>query len=146
MFGQLSLPLIVASSVLSAGLAGYAAWTYQAARFQAQISDMQASAAAALRTQEQRYAEQFQRASAAAAARQQGLRLDAERARLAADGLRHDLARAVAIAESSPRTCPDTAAALADVLGAVEGAGRELAATCDRHVNDLRQLTEAWPR
>ena len=146
MFGQLSLPLIVAASALSAALAGSAAWKYQQHRYEAEKAELYASAQAALRQQEQRYAEQFRKAEDQAKARARAARLDADRARLVADGLRNDLARAVRAAEGSTTPCPDRAAAIADVLLDVEREGRELAATCDRHTNDIRTLIESWPR
>lgn len=146
MFGQLSLVLIVASSALSAALAGGAAWTYQANRYEKEKAELYASAAAALRVQEQRYADQFRRATDQAQARVRASRVDADRARHVADGLRNDLARAVRAAETTPTACPSTAAALGELLADVEAEGRKLAETCDGHASDVRTLIEAWPR
>ena len=64
-----------------------------------------------------------------------------------------DRARAGRMSQLTEQTCPDTAAALSDVLGEcgerVERlAGRyvALAAAADRHAADAQRLSEAWPQ
>ena len=68
--------------------------------------------------------------------------------------LRGDLDRACAgrMSAITEQTCPDTAAALSDVLGECtsridELAGRyaALAAAADRHAADAQRLIDAWP-
>ena len=68
--------------------------------------------------------------------------------------LRSDLdrARAGRMSQLTGETCPDTAAALSDVLGECtsridELAGRyaALAAAADRHAADAQRLIDAWP-
>lgn len=146
MFGQLSIVLIVVSSALSAILAGGAAWQYQKHRYEAEKADLYLSAQSALRAQEKRYAELVRKAEDQAKARIRATRVDADRARLVADGLRNDLNRAVTAASNTPTTCPSTAAALGELLADVEAEGRKLAETCDGHANDVRTLIEAWPK
>lgn len=64
-----------------------------------------------------------------------------------------DRARAGRMSAITEQTCPDTAAALSDVLGECEErverlAGRyvALAAAADRHAADAQRLSEAWPQ
>jgi hypothetical protein len=146
MLGQLSLVLIVASSAMSAALAGYAAWQYQASRYEARIADMEATAAAAVRQTEKRYAEFLKKASDQNAARQRVIRADADSARRESDRLRDELSAFVDRARNAPTSCPDAASAIVDVLRDMEAEARELAAACDRHVEDIRTLMTAWPR
>lgn len=83
-------------------------------------------------------------AARAAAARETGLRAAAARAGDAVGRLR-DALTARRLADDSSGTAVVRAAALGKLLGESASAYRELAERCDRHVNDLRLLLEAWP-
>lgn len=115
----------------------------QAAEDRAQAVAASASAAAAYRSIEQAWIQKHQ--EIARDAETQARALDAARAagRIAGDGLRHRAQQLAATAAcpaptpadpatapSSPPT-PSAAAVLADVLGRLEEAGRELAAVAD---------------
>lgn len=146
MFGQLTLLLVAGATLVSALLSGGAAWVYQDNRYEAKIARMEQQAAELLRETEKRYAHQLIAAESKAKERERKLRADADLANSTADGLRNDLARALAAAQSSPAACLERATAFANVLEDMERAGRAMAAACDRHVNDIRTLTEAWPQ
>lgn len=82
----------------------------------------------------------------AAANRAVVLRRDADAARTAADGLRDDIDVASRAAATSLDACHLTATAYGRLLIASTAAYRELAEVCDRHVQDVRTLTDAWPK
>jgi hypothetical protein len=82
----------------------------------------------------------------AAASRAVVLRRDADAARTAADGLRDDIDIATRAAATSLDACHLTATAYGRLLIASTAAYRGLAEVCDRHVQDVRTLTEAWPK
>lgn len=74
------------------------------------------------------------RASAAAAASESdGLRADVENLRHQLAGATHDAA-------------VERATAIGGVLSQCAARHQELAQRCDRHVNDVRTLIEAWPK
>jgi hypothetical protein len=142
---QATLIAVAAAGVIGLAAGGTAAWKYQGHRYEREIAEMRAQAEAAAREQEKLHEDRIRQAYREATNRERRARMDAAAARDAADRLRDDLAVAVQAARDTPASCPDRAAALADVLRAVETEGRGLAETCDRHVNDLRTLMQAWP-
>ena len=77
--------------------------------------------------------------------RESKLRMDAATASAAVAGLRRAADSAVQAARTDPLTCPDTSAAFGAVLVDISSAYSELAITCDRHVSDLKTLSETWP-
>jgi hypothetical protein len=83
-------------------------------------------------------------AASIAAGREAGNRRAADGARDATERLRDAIA-ARDLAEDSIASANQRAAARGKLL--IEGAEayRQLAATCDRHVNDVRLLLESWP-
>ncbi len=81
----------------------------------------------------------------AAAAREIGLRADAARAAGLARGLRDDLSALKSRSQSGTAEAERTTA-IGVLLAESSEAYRELAATCDRHVNDVRTLIESWPK
>jgi hypothetical protein len=84
-------------------------------------------------------------AVSASAIRESRIRADAVRARGSDDGLRDDLA-AFNARRTSCAAEADRTAAITELLRESVTAYRELAATCDRHVNDIRTLLDAWPK
>lgn len=79
--------------------------------------------------------------------RETDLRAAADDARSESDGLRDDLARLRdELAEAAGNATAERAAALGVVLHKCAAEYQGLAQRCDRHVNDLRTLMEAWPR
>jgi hypothetical protein len=80
-----------------------------------------------------------------ASGRDRDIRADAARARLLLVGLRESLIFANRAREESAAAAAKRASALGELLAASAEAHRELAQRCDRHVNDLRMLLEAWP-
>jgi len=109
--------------------------------------EWQASVAAAneesrrLEQQRQRRADESERM---AADRDKVLRADAARAGDAVGRLRDAIA-ARNRADESAAAAAERAATYGQLLGEGAAAYRELAATCDRHVNDVRLLLESWP-
>lgn len=79
--------------------------------------------------------------------REDALRAAAAGARAESDGLRNDAADLRGQLESLTREAAiDRASAIAGVLGQCSTRYQVLAERCDRHVNDLRTLTDAWPK
>lgn len=79
-----------------------------------------------------------------AAAREDRLRAGAARAAGAERGLRDAIA-AERLRNESCGSANQRAATYGELLGESAAAYRELAEACDRHVNDIRLLQEAWP-
>jgi hypothetical protein len=81
-----------------------------------------------------------------AAAREIGIRADADRARSMAGGLRDDLS-AVRLHSQESRSAADaTVSALADVFGECSRAYSELAEQADRATSEALTLRQAWPK
>lgn len=109
--------------------------------------EWQASVAAAndeARRLEQARQRRADEAGRLAAAREDRLRAAAARAGDAVHGLRDAIA-ARNLATESCTAATERAAATGKLLGESAAAYRELAERCDRHVNDVRLLLEAWP-
>jgi hypothetical protein len=83
-------------------------------------------------------------AASIAAGREAGIRAAADRAGDAVGKLR-DAITARNLAEESAASATQRAATYGELLGQGATAYRELAATCDRHVNDVRLLLDSWP-
>jgi hypothetical protein len=107
------------------------------------------AATAAANAESRRLEQQRQRraddAGRLAEVRERSLRADAVRAGDAVDRLRDAIAARNLASESAAATA-QRAATLGQLLGEGAAAYRELAATCDRHVNDLRAVLDAWPK
>lgn len=107
-------------------------------------------AATASANTESRRLEQLRQSAADAAARNSATRS----ARILADAASagdsvarlRDAIRARRSAEESAAAATQRADSLGELLAASAEAHRELATRCDRHVNDLRTLLEAWPK
>lgn len=139
--------IYVALAIVLAGFFGgwqVNGWRWEAkekARVEQQLADQRASAATAIRRQDNVIAAQN-----AAADRMAGLRRDADAALAELERLRASLSGAGLRADPNALyTAPDPAAAVADLL-TVSSKYVELAAQCDRHVNDIKTLMAAWPK
>ncbi len=79
--------------------------------------------------------------------REEGLRAAADRARRESDGLRNDADSLRLQLEAGTRAAAiDRAVAVGAVLSQCGARYQVLAQRCDRHVNDLQTLIEAWPK
>lgn len=79
--------------------------------------------------------------------REHDLRAAAAGARAESDGLRDDLAvLRDQLAGATHAAAVDRAAAIGAVLQQCSARHQSLAERCDRHVNDIRTLMDAWPR
>ena len=85
-------------------------------------------------------------AQSEAALRERRLRADAASSRDALVGLSHATEQALRDAVTSHATCLERAAAIADVQQQSTERYRSLGETCDRHVNDIKMMQEAWPK
>jgi len=139
----------VATAILAAALSATGTWKIQQWRMDAkekehveQILDAERRAAAkALRNQETVIAAQSE-----AARRSATLRRDAAGARAAADGLRSATDQTLRDAAASLDACTVRANTLGELFVTVEEAGRGMAQKADLHANDLKTLTDAWPK
>ena len=93
-----------------------------------------------------RYAEAAIEAQNAANLRADNLRHAADLARRALGSLSVSSSRALLAARSSHDACLITAAAERDVLTQCGEKYQALAEDAGRHVNDIKTLTESWPR
>lgn len=139
---------LIAALLIAAGGFGSAwqiqSWRYDAkekARVEQILVDQRLSAAVSIRR-----ADNVIAAQNAAAGREVALRRDADGARTALVGLYAATDAALRNAATSQAACLDAAAALNDVLKQSTERYRSLGETCDRHVNDLKTLTSAWPK
>lgn len=83
----------------------------------------------------------------AARKREQDNRAAADSARAESDSLRNDIdALRAQLADVSAEAAAQRAIAIGAVFGKCTARYTELAARCDRHVNDIRTLTEGWPK
>lgn len=110
-------------------------------RAEQKLADVRLSAAVSIRR-----ADNVILAQNAAAARAAVARADADRARSELDGLRAASDAAVSAARASHEACVVTASAQSNVLKQCGESYRGLAEIADRHVNDIKTLTEAWPK
>ncbi len=107
---------------------------------EAQIADARAEA-----ERVRQWNEQINKELADAAQREQKNRRDAAASRAALLGLSHAADEALRAAADSHQACLAGAIASADVLKQCGSEYRGLAETCDRHVNDLKTLSNSWP-
>ena len=79
--------------------------------------------------------------------REIALRSVADSARTESDGLRNDVANLRGQLDGATKDAAvERATAIGTVLSQCAARHQVLAERCDRHVNDLRTLTDAWPR
>jgi hypothetical protein len=141
------IQLIVALLIAAGGFGS--AWKIQSWRMDAMegeyvkqaLADQRSASTAAIRRQEVVIT-----AQAAANSYAVVLRRDADSARTALVGLSHATEQALRDATTSHSACLERATAIADVQQQSTERYRSLGETCDRHVNDLKTLTSAWPK
>ena len=141
---------MIPTPLLITGTAGIAvgfglAWQLQAgniSELELTHANERAATGRANRAQAERRVTQYAEAQSRATSRGIALRTAVAGAVSAGSGLRVATATAVRAAADTPALCPDTAAALGELLGTSATAYRELAEVCDRHVIDIQALTE----
>lgn len=143
-----------AAALIAAALAAAGAWQVQAWRYGEQIATIRADAAestaraekAAQLVRETRQQE-VNRATQNAARRAQTARTDADNARAELDRLRDDLRASAVPASGDACTAADQRAATVEELFAeCAGAYQGMARTADGHANDVKTLSDAWPK
>jgi len=143
-----------AAIIIAAALAGWAGWSVQGWRMGEQIAALKTAQAEAVNTatrearaQESARFKGVQDAQAAAQARAQAARRDADLARSELDRLRNDIAAARGgVPGESATACAVRADAGGELLAQCAAAYSDLAAVADRHASDARTLIEAWPK
>lgn len=137
------------AALLSAAVSFGAAWQIQNWRMDAHEKQ---AIAAAIVEQQAAHAEQQARTDAVISAqndarkREVVLRADAGHARDALAGLRQSTADAMQAAGSTLNACLVVTSTAGELLNTSAGKYRDLAEDADRHVSDLKTLTDAWPR
>lgn len=143
-----------AAAIIAAALAAAGAWQVQAWRYGEQIATIRADAAestaraekAAQLVRETRQ-QDVNNAVKNATRRAQVARADADNARAELDRLRDDLRASAVPASGDACTAADQrATTVSDVLAQCAAAYTSLARTADGHANDVRTLSDAWPK
>lgn len=147
MFWSSSALIIVAlvASLVGFGGGGFLAWNWQENKYENKIAKMVSEAHEQALKTEQKYASQQRKSEASSALRQSKLRSDLDVARVESERLRDSIATTVEMSRTSPTTCPDRTAAIADILREMEVEGRAVSEAADRHVESVRILLERWP-
>lgn len=105
------------------------------------LADERSSAAATLRR-----IEAVSAAQSDAATRLVQLRTDAANSLTELDGLRTQSAYALRSASTNLDTCNKSATTCNQLFIDSAGKYQSLAEVCDRHVSDIKTLTQAWPK
>jgi len=143
-----------AAALIAAALAATASWQVQAWRYGEQIATIRADAAESTARSEKSAQlvrdtrqQEVTRATQNAARRAQVARADADNARADLERLRDDLRASAVPASGDACTAADQrAATLAELFGQCAGAYQGMARTANGHANDVRTLTDAWPK
>jgi hypothetical protein len=144
-----ALAIVAAALSLFALGHHYGAQGVQADWNKDKLAQAEADAAAneTYRLKERAMSKQVEEARNAATIRETALRRDADGARLAADGLRDDLADLRRqLPQLAADACRQRADTLAELFQQCEGNYRGLAEKADRHVSDVQTLRDGWPR
>ena len=145
--GKWFIYAVILAATFASG--GTAAWKFQEMRYAAKENDR---AQQQLVQEREQYTLNLKRESAvvsaqnSAAAREIGLRADADSARAGADSLRDSTMRALAAAKESHDACIKSADAFSVVFGECRARRDALAEVAGRHANDVQTLTDAWPK
>jgi len=126
-----------------------AAWTYQSTVIEATKHEYETRLAAARSAAQQASIDAQKRVISAqneAQRRAAVLRRDADRAAEYAAGLRESIATAGRAYTTTLDACAQHAATLGQLLGDCGDSFRKMAATCDGHANDVKTLSDGWPR
>ncbi len=146
------LPVIFAATAAVAGFG--AAWQIQGMRHATEISELSAAHATALADATAKalkdslaLAAKVEAVQVAAEKRRRAIAADRDRAVTELVRLRDTATDTATRACGDPAsTKPDTALALADVLGQCTSRLVEVAAAADGHASDAMTLRDAWPR
>ena len=136
---------IVVGSVTGFGVA----WKFQSTVLEATKHEYETRLAAARSAAQQASIDAQKRVISAqneAQRRAAVLRRDADRAAEYAAGLRESIATAGRAYTTTLDACTEHAATLGQLLGDCGDRYRKLAATCDGHANDVKTLSDGWPR
>lgn len=98
------------------------------------------------RTTIERLSQQRDQAQASATARAIDLRHSADGARAELDGLQHATENTVRTASTNADACLERTAATAGLLNQCAREYQTLAERADRHVSDIKTLTDSWPK
>lgn len=126
-----------------------AAWTLRThaiEKMQLEAKDERINQQRAARVTLERTLETQQRAQADATARAIVLRRSADAARSELVSLRQSTQALVRSIADNPASCPERISTASDVLTECAAKLTELGAKADRHVSDIKTLTEAWPQ
>ena len=119
----------------------------ESSRYRAEVELNAIAAKRAAMDRENHWRMEVENARINAKAREMRLKKDVAAAQSAVSGLRNDLATLRARLATSPEdACINTAAALGELLGQCGEAYQSMAEVADGHVNDIRTLTESWPK
>lgn len=138
-----------AAAIIAASLGAAGAWQIQEWRFDAKekahaeqkLVEVRQSAAAAIRQLDNVLVAQN-----AGAARAVRLRSDLDSARTELDRLRTAINSTVPGGDATQATCPDRADTVGELLAACAAELVEVGERADRHTNDVKTLTDAWPK
>ena len=144
---QLITHLIVAAVV------GLATWTYQGARMDAAVAQLQheaskavAEASERVRTAESRASEKYQEALNNARKREATLRTELDRLKRTSDSLRSQAAEAARrLAEAPPTAVAEYAATTNELFDNCRRAYAGMAKAAAGHAADVATLVESWP-
>lgn len=145
--GRAYIYVAVLGAAFAAG--GTAAWKVQSWRMASQENER---AQQQLVQEREQHTLDLKRESAvvsaqnAAAARATGLRADADLARDGLNGLRDSAVRSILAAQASHAACLKSADAFSVVFSECTERRNTLAEIAGRHANDVKTLTEAWPK
>lgn len=143
-----------AAALIAAALAATGAWQVQNWRYGEQIASIRAAAAESTARAEKSAQlvrdtrqQEVTRATQNAARRAQVSRADADNARAELDRLRDDLrASAVPASGDACAAADQRAATLEELFAECAGAYTGMARTAKGHADDVRTLTDAWPK
>lgn len=143
----MNIQIIIAAVIAASSFLG--GWTLQSWRYGAKenaraqqiLVDQRLAAATAVRR-----ADNVIEAQSSAAVRAVDLRRAADGSRAALVGLHDAAASALRAASASQAACLERATALSELLDTMGRTGGDIAQKADRHANDVRTLSEAWPK
>lgn len=134
--------IIAAAGILAAVAA--CTWAIQGWRYGLIISDMKLKSEQSLRKAENDYNARMQQAQNERVTREAALRVDANRARSAADKLRQQLRERSS--DPTLSACTVRANAVSELFGSCVNEYQQLAEKTDRHSNDVKTMINSWPR
>lgn len=137
------------SAIVAAAIGAAGAWYVQEHRIDTLLLEQQderISIQRAARTSLERTLSRSSAAQSAAASRAVVLRKSADDARGELDSLQHATDAALRAAAQSADASLAAATTATGLLNQCAAEYQALGERCDRHVNDIKTLTEAWPK